>query len=227
MVELKNVTKIYGSKETTFTALNNVSFKVPDGASVAIVGRSGSGKSTLMHVISGLDRPQKGKVIIDGQNIFDWSQNKIDDFRVNKMGFVFQSFFVQGNETCRNNVNLPLEIKNYSLNKRDKAVDKALSAVGLSDKKNVLAKNLSGGQKQRLAVARAIINNPKIIFADEPTGNLDTTTGKKIIKLLFDYNLRNDTTLFIVTHDESLAKQCEYQIFIEDGKIIKIAGGKK
>jgi putative ABC transport system ATP-binding protein len=227
MIELKNITKTYGSKETAFTALRDVSFTIPDGASVAIVGRSGSGKSTLMHVISGLDRPQKGQVIIDGQNILKWPQNRIDDFRANEMGFVFQSFFVQGNETCANNVSLPLEINGSSANKREQAIDRALRAVDLSDKKKSLAKNLSGGQKQRLAIARAIINQPKILFADEPTGNLDTATGQKVIELLFNYNRKNNTTLFIVTHDLALAKQCQYQLYIEDGKLIKTTGGKR
>lgn len=227
MVELKNITKIYGTKETAFTALQDISFKVPDGASVAIIGRSGSGKSTLMHVISGLDRPQKGQIIIDNENILKWSQNRIDDFRAKQMGFVFQSFFVQGKETCASNVSLPLEINNSPASSREAVIDKALKAVDLLDKKKVPAKNLSGGQKQRLSIARAIINQPKILFADEPTGNLDTTTGKNIIKLLFEYNRTNKTTLFIVTHDEALAKQCQYQLHIEDGKLTKMTGGKK
>lgn len=227
MIEVKNVTKTYGAKATAFTALRDINLKIPDGASVAIVGRSGSGKSTLMHAISGLDRPQKGEVIIDGQDILKWSQNKVDDFRASVMSFVFQSFFVQGNETCAHNVSLPLEITNLSGRAREEAVNKALRAVGLSDKKNELAKNLSGGQKQRLAIARAIVNNPKILFADEPTGNLDTTTGAQIEKLLFSYNKENGTTLIIVTHDEELAKKCKIQIFLEDGKLVKMTGGKK
>jgi putative ABC transport system ATP-binding protein len=227
MIEVKNMTKTYGAKTTAFTALSDISFKIPDGASVAIVGRSGSGKSTLMHAISGLDRPQKGEVVIDGQNILKWPQNKIDDFRAREMSFVFQSFFVQGNETCENNVSLPLEINDLSGHERTEAINKALRAVGLSDKKNELAKNLSGGQKQRLAIARAIVNNPKILFADEPTGNLDTTTGAQIEKLLLSYNKDNGATLIIVTHDEELAKKCKIQIFLEDGKLVKITGGKK
>jgi putative ABC transport system ATP-binding protein len=227
MIQVKNLSKTYGRGDTAFVALRDVNFSIPDGASVAIVGRSGSGKSTLMHAISGLDRPDKGEVIIDGQNILEWAQNKVDDFRANEMSFVFQSFFVQGNETCADNVSLPLEIKQLSPSQRQKAIDDALRSVELLDKKNVLAKNLSGGQKQRLAIARAIVNRPKILFADEPTGNLDTATGRKIMELLFGYNKKAGATLIIVTHDIALAKQCQVQILIEDGKLVKMTGGAK
>ncbi|MDR0979586.1 MAG: ABC transporter ATP-binding protein [Candidatus Nomurabacteria bacterium] len=227
MIEVKHITKTYGAKTTAFTALHDISFSVPDGATVAIVGRSGSGKSTLMHAIAGLDRPQHGEVIIDDQNILKWNQNKIDDFRAREMSFVFQSFFVQGNETCAHNVSLPLEITNLTGRAREEAISKALHAVGLESKKHELAKNLSGGQKQRLAVARAIVRQPKILFADEPTGNLDTTTGAEVEKLLFSYNQDHGTTLFIVTHDEVLAQKCQIQIFLEDGKLVKITGNTK
>ncbi|MDR1197079.1 MAG: ABC transporter ATP-binding protein [Candidatus Nomurabacteria bacterium] len=227
MIEIKRVTKVYGQKGNVFTALHNISYSIPDGASVAIVGKSGSGKSTLMHVISGLDRPQKGDVVIDGQNIFSWSQNKIDAFRASEMSFVFQSFFVQGNETCANNVKLPLEIKRMPVAEREAAVDRALRAVGLMDKKSALAKTLSGGQKQRLAIARAIVNEPKILFADEPTGNLDTATGAQIEDLLFTFNKQKAATLFIVTHDEELAKKCDIQLLLRDGELVKTSGGKK
>ena len=227
MIEVRHVTKTYGAKNNSFTALHDVSFAIPGGASVAIVGKSGSGKSTLMHAISGLDRPQHGEVIIDGQNILKWSQNKIDQFRAGVMSFVFQSFFVQANDTCANNVSLPLEINRLSASARRKAVDQALRAVGLSEKKNSLAKNLSGGQKQRLAIARAIATKPKILFADEPTGNLDSATGRQVEQLLFGYNRDNGTTLIIVTHDMDLARQCDMQIFIQDGKVVKINGGRK
>jgi putative ABC transport system ATP-binding protein len=227
MIEVKNLTKTYGKKATSFTALHDVSLTIPTGASVAIVGRSGSGKSTLMHAISGLDRPQRGEVIIDGQNILKWSPTKVDNFRAHTMSFVFQSFFVQANETCAQNVSLPLEIKNLPPSARDRAVDQALHAVGLSEKKRSLAKDLSGGQKQRLAIARAIVNQPQILFADEPTGNLDTTTGEQVENLLFSYNKDHGTTLIIVTHDETLAAKCDLQIFLVDGRIAKITGKTK
>lgn len=220
MIEVKNVTKTYGKKHTVFTALDDVSFAIPDGASVAIVGKSGSGKSTLMHAMSGLDRPQQGEVIIDGEDILKLKKKAVDTFRATKMSFIFQSFFVQGNESCFDNVALPLEIAKIPARERKQKVKKALEAVELGDKLKAKAKNLSGGQKQRLAIARAIVNDPKILFADEPTGNLDTSTGDVIEKLLFDYNRKNGTTLIIVTHDADLADKCDMQIHIRDGRIV-------
>ncbi|MDR1032577.1 MAG: ABC transporter ATP-binding protein [Candidatus Nomurabacteria bacterium] len=222
MIEVKHVTKTYGDKQNPFTALHDVNFSIPDGATVAIVGKSGSGKSTLMHAMSGLDRPEKGQVIIDGRDILQLSQNKVDSFRAREMAFIFQSFFVEGNDTCAANVGLPLEINDFRRSVRDLKVTKALHAVGLSEKKHSLAKNLSGGQKQRLAIARAIVNEPKILFADEPTGNLDSVTGATVEKLLFSYNKKFGTTLIIVTHDHDLAAKCEMQIHTIDGRVDKI-----
>jgi putative ABC transport system ATP-binding protein len=227
MIEVKNLTKTYGKKENAFVALENVSFVITDGASVAILGKSGSGKSTLMHAMSGLDRPEKGEVIIDGQNILSLSQKEIDKFRSKKMSFIFQSFFVQAKETCYDNVSLPLEIAELSASNRRKKVEAALAAVELTDKKKSKARNLSGGQKQRLAVARAIVNSPNILFADEPTGNLDSVTGGVVEDLLFDYNKKNGITLIIVTHDPELAGRCDMQIHIKDGKIESVEGAKK
>lgn len=219
MIEVKNVTKTYGKKQNAFRALSNVSFEIPDGASVAILGKSGSGKSTLMHAMSGLDRPEKGQVIIDGEDILTLKQKAVDRFRAEKIGFIFQSFFVQGNESVYDNVSLPLEIAGMPRSKRKARIQAALRAVDLSDKIKNKAKNLSGGQKQRLAVARAIANEPSIIFADEPTGNLDSVTGDKVEKMLFGYNKEKGVTLIIVTHDPELAAKCDFQINIKDGKI--------
>lgn len=227
MIEVRNVTKTYGKKSSTFTALDDVSFTIPDGASVAIVGKSGSGKSTLMHAISGLDRPEKGQIVIDGVDILKLKQKAVDTFRSKKIGFIFQAFFVQANESSFENVALPLEIASMGPSARKKRVLAALRVVGLSDKEKQKARNLSGGQKQRLAIARAIVNQPRIIFADEPTGNLDTTTGATIEKLLFGLNKQGGSTLVIVTHDEDLAAKCNMRVYIKDGKIDKIVGGKK
>ena len=224
MIEVSGVTKTYG-KKNVFTALDDVSFTIPDGASVAIVGKSGSGKSTLMHIMSGLDRPEAGSVVIDGENILKFKQRAVDDFRSHKMAFIFQSFFVQGNESCYNNVSLPLEIANVPTSERANKIDRALAAVELSDKKKSRAKDLSGGQKQRLAIARAIVNEPSVLFADEPTGNLDSKTGDTIEDLLFTYNKENGTTLIIVTHDVDLARKCDIQIHMLDGKIVQKTGG--
>lgn len=219
MIELKNVTKIYGKKKNQFVALNDVSLRIPTGVSVAILGKSGSGKSTLMHAISGLDRPQKGEVIIDGQDILKLKQKQVDEFRARKIGFIFQSFFVQGNESVADNVSLPLEIVKMPRSLRESKINEALKAVDLYEKRKNRAKDLSGGQKQRLAIARAIVGNPQIIFADEPTGNLDSETGAKVEELLFNYNKQEGTTLIIVTHDVDLAKKCDYQILIKDGMV--------
>lgn len=221
MIELKNVTKIYGKKKNQFTALKNVSLNIPTGASVAILGKSGSGKSTLMHAISGLDRPQHGQVIIDGQDILQLKPKRVDEFRAKKIGFIFQSFFVQGNESVVDNVSLPLEIARLPRKKRAHKINAALKAVDLYDKRKNRAKDLSGGQKQRLAIARAIVGDPQIIFADEPTGNLDSETGAKVEGLLFDYNKQKGVTLIVVTHDVDLAKKCDYQIIIKDGRVEK------
>lgn len=224
MIEVNRITKTYGKKKNTFVALNDVSFAVPDGASVAIVGKSGSGKSTLMHAMSGLDRPEKGEIVIDGENILKLKPKKVDAFRSQKMSFIFQSFFVQANESCYNNVSLPLEIAGVPHRRRAKKIEAALAAVELSDKKKSRARDLSGGQKQRLAIARAIVSEPEILFADEPTGNLDSTTGAHIIKLLFDYNKKKHATLIVVTHDLDLARKCDMQVFIKDGKVTRVLG---
>lgn len=227
MIEVRAVTKTYGKKKNIFTALDDVSFTIPDGASVAIIGKSGSGKSTLMHVMSGLDRPESGEIMIDGENILTFKQKRVDVFRSEKMAFIFQSFFVQGNESCYNNVSLPLEIAKVPLRNRRAKILAALKAVGLDDKVKSRARDLSGGQKQRLAIARAIVGEPTVLFADEPTGNLDSTTGAQIEKLLFDYNKKHKATLVIVTHDHDIARKCQIQIMIKDGKVQSIEEAKR
>lgn len=224
VIEVKSVTKTYGKKHSTFKALSDVSFTIPDGASVAIVGKSGSGKSTLMHVMSGLDRLEAGEVIIDGVDILKLKHKAVDRFRSEKIGFIFQSFFVQANETCFDNVALPLEISNVGVRERKQRIIDALETVELGDKLKQKARNLSGGQKQRLAIARAIVNNPSIIFADEPTGNLDSTTGERVEELLFGLNRQGGSTLIIVTHDADLAAKCDLQIYIKDGEIDRMEG---
>jgi putative ABC transport system ATP-binding protein len=219
MIEVKNITKTYGKKQNAFVALTDVSIAIPKGASVAILGKSGSGKSTLMHAMSGLDRPEKGEVVIDGENILKLKQKAVDRFRAKKIGFIFQSFFVQGNESVYDNVSLPLEIAGLPRSKRKARIEAALEAVELSEKMKNKAKDLSGGQKQRLAIARAIVNEPGIIFADEPTGNLDSVTGERVEKLLFGYNKQKNVTLIIVTHDPDLAAKCDIIVRIKDGAI--------
>lgn len=221
MIELQNVKKVYGKEKNRFVALDDVSIQIDSGESVAIVGKSGSGKSTLMHVMSGLDSVSEGKIVIDGKSLHEMKPKAIDNFRANEMGFIFQSFFVQANETCYDNVALPLEIAKISGAKRKKLVEDALAQVELTDKMYQKAKNLSGGQKQRLAIARAIVNKPTLLFADEPTGNLDSKTGDVIENLLFRLNKKLGCTLVIVTHDSELAEKCDRRIYIKDGKIAR------
>lgn len=227
MIEVQNLSKVYGKKENTFWALKDVSFSIPEGSTVAIVGKSGSGKSTLMHIMSGLDHPSDGTVTINKTVLHSMKKKQMDAFRANEMSFIFQSFFVEANQTCFQNVMLPLEIAQTGRRERKNKVLDALKKVDLDSKVNDKAGNLSGGQKQRLAIARAIVNKPKLIFADEPTGNLDSVTGDKVTELLFDLNKSLKCTLVIVTHDLDMAKKCKVQIHLKDGQIESIIGTKK
>jgi len=227
MIEVENLRKQYGKKQNTFIALKSVTFSVPEGETVAIVGKSGSGKSTLMHTMSGLDAPSSGTVTIDGENIIELTGRELDHFRAKKIGFIFQSFFVQANETVEDNIGLPLEIADVPKKLRKSKIAAALKAVDLSDKIHAKARDLSGGQKQRLAIARAIVNEPRVLFADEPTGNLDSVTGDKIERLLFDYSKEFGATLVVVTHDEELANKCAMRISIKDGEVVAIKTSKE
>ena len=228
IIEVKNLTKTYGKKSTAFTALKSVDFQISAGETVAIVGKSGSGKSTLMHLLALLDKPTKGQVIIDGKTATKLRAREVNKLRNQRFGFVFQQFFMNVNNTVLENVMLPLKIGKVSRFSRKKKALDALKTVGLEDKARNKANDLSGGQKQRVCIARAIVNDPEIIFADEPTGNLDSGTGEKITNLLFKLNKEKDVTLIIVTHDEDLAKKCKRIIRIADGEIVEEKkGGKK
>lgn len=225
VIKVEKVKKIYGKKDAIFTALNGVSMSFKEGESAAIIGKSGSGKSTLMHLLALLDEPSEGSVFVDGHNAQELSKKELNQLRNKSFGFVFQQFFINGNDSVINNVILPLKIAGVSSRERSKRAMAVLKEVGLSEKAKNKANDLSGGQKQRLVIARAIINEPRVIFADEPTGNLDSVTGKKIEDLLFKLNKEKGITLIIVTHDKDLAKRCSREIHIKDGKII--SGGKK
>ncbi len=220
VIEAKNLSKVYGKRATAFTALKNINLSINEGESVAIVGKSGSGKSTLMHILALLDKPTKGEVLIDGENASKLRGKALNKLRNERFGFVFQQFFMNANDTVLENVLLPLKIAKLGRKERKKAAIEALKIVDLESKLKNKATDLSGGQKQRVCIARAIVNNPKIIFADEPTGNLDSATGDKITDLLFELNKKQGVTLIIVTHDEDLAKLCNRIIRISDGKII-------
>ena len=219
------LTKVYGKKDAAFTALTDVSLGIKAGESVAIVGKSGSGKSTLMHLLALLDRPTSGTITIGGKDTAKLSAKQLDAIRNRTFGFVFQQFFLNGSDSVLNNVTLPLKIAGVSRKERNKRGLEVLQAVELEDKATNKANDLSGGQKQRVVIARALVNNPKLIFADEPTGNLDSRTGQIIEKLLFSLNKKKGITLVIVTHDSDLAARCDREIHIEDGRIVP--GGKK
>lgn len=218
VIKVEKLSKTYGKKSSAFTALRDINLEIKEGESVAIIGKSGSGKSTLMHLLALLDKPTSGRIYINGIESSKLKTSRLNKMRNKYFGFVFQQFFMNANDTVLNNVLLPLKISGARRKTRKKLALDALKTVGLETKINNKAKNLSGGQKQRVCIARAIVNNPKIIFADEPTGNLDSATGEKVEKLLFDLN-KKGVTLIIVTHDEDLAKKCQRQIRITDGEI--------
>lgn len=220
VIEAKNIKKSYGKNETKFDALKGVDLKVEKGESVAIIGKSGSGKSTFMHILALLDQPTSGDIYLNGKNVTSIRKKVLNKTRNEEFGFVFQQFFMNAKDTVLNNVLLPLKIGGISGSKRKKMALDALKAVGLEDKVQNKANNLSGGQKQRVCIARALVNNPQIIFADEPTGNLDSATGKKIEELLFDLNKNKGITLIIVTHDPYLAARCDRQVHVRDGLIV-------
>ena len=227
VIEVKKLTKTYGKRAASFTALKDIDLTINKGESVAIVGKSGSGKSTLMHLLALLDKPTRGHVYINGIDSTKLSSRELNRLRNHSFGFVFQQFFMNANDTVLDNVLLPLKISKVSRFKRKKIALDALKIVDLESKASNRASNLSGGQKQRVCIARAIVNNPDIIFADEPTGNLDSATGDRITDLLFDLNKTKGVTLIIVTHDEDIAKLCSRIVRIADGKIISDASVRK
>lgn len=221
VISVKNLTKTYGKKDSLFTALDDINLDIKQGESLAIIGKSGSGKSTLMHLLALLDSPTIGEISIDKKPSSTMNRREKDLLRNERFGFVFQQFFLNANNSVLDNVVLPLKIAGIGRRERNKKGMEALRAVELEDKASNKAVNLSGGQKQRVVIARALINNPSVIFADEPTGNLDSITGQKIEDMLFALNKSQNITLIIVTHDSDLAKRCDRQIRIKDGRIEK------
>ena len=215
-----NLTKVYGSGSTRFDALKGITLDIADGESLAIVGKSGSGKSTLMHILAMLDTPTSGELVIDGTDAATLSGKRLNDLRNRTFGFVFQQFFLNPNASVLENVMLPLVIAGVKPRERKRLAREALEQLELSDKAGNKATNLSGGQKQRVVIARALVNNPRIIFADEPTGNLDSTTGATVEDMLFALNREHGITLVIVTHDEDLAARCDRRIYLRDGEIV-------
>lgn len=224
LVTAQNIVRVYGHGSSQFQALRGVSLDIQKGESVAIVGKSGSGKSTLMHILALLDHPTSGTITLNDQPVQSIKTKALNQIRNQMFGFVFQQFFLNARDSVLENVMLPLRIGGITGSKRRYLAEAAIEAVGLSDKKNNHAQDLSGGQKQRVCIARALVNNPEIIFADEPTGNLDSTTGTKIENILFDLQQKQDMTLIMVTHDQDLAAKCQRQIQIKDGQIVSEKG---
>lgn len=220
IIAIHDVVKVYGHGDSSVRALDEVSLAIRKGESVAIVGKSGSGKSTLTHILATLDKPTGGQVLINGKDTTKMSSRMLNRLRNRTFGFVFQQFYMNSRDTVINNVMLPMVIAGVKPSVRRKRAMEALEIVDLADKVKAKANDLSGGQKQRVCIARAIVNNPSIIFADEPTGNLDSNTGDKIQNLLFKLNREKGITLVIVTHDLELAAKCDRQIHIKDGRII-------
>jgi putative ABC transport system ATP-binding protein len=218
MIEAHGVSKIVTTSTGPLTILNNISLSISRGDSLAIIGESGSGKSTLLGILAGLDTPSSGQVILADQDITSMGEEGRAAVRAQAVGFVFQSFQLLPGLNALENVMLPMELHG----KKDaeaKAID-YLTRVGLQDRLQHYPKQLSGGEQQRVAIARAFASEPKVLFADEPTGNLDTLTGSKVIELLFELNSRQNTTLILVTHEQRLASRCQRQITLDAGCLV-------
>jgi len=222
MIELKKINKIYQLGDSETQVLKDVSLKIGDGEFVAITGPSGSGKSTIMHIIGALDTPTSGTYLLDGQDVSALSDDDLADVRKNKIGFVFQSFNLLSRATVLRNVALPLIYAETPLEKRQAMVEAALRACGLAeDRWHHLSNQLSGGQMQRVAIARALVNNPSIILADEPTGNLDSKTGQVVLETFKKLNQESGHTIILITHELEVAKQADRIIYIRDGQIVE------
>ncbi len=219
LISVRDLHKTYGSGETAFQALRGVDLDIAEGESLAIVGKSGSGKSTLMHLLALLDRPTSGTITLEGTETSLLSEKELNKTRNRAFGFVFQQFFLTPSNTVLENVTLPLTIAGVTGKERTARGMAALTQLGLDDKASNKATDLSGGQKQRVVISRALINQPRVIFADEPTGNLDSATGAVVEDILFDLNRRQGITLVVVTHDEDLAARCDRSIYVRDGLI--------
>lgn len=220
IISLHQVTKVYGKGDNAVEALRGIDLDISSGEVIAIIGRSGSGKSTLAHVMATLDRPTSGKVLINGSEVGRRSRRASNRLRNQEIGFVFQQFFMNARDSVLDNVMLPMVIAGIRPKLRRKRALDALETVGLLDKAYARASDLSGGQKQRVCIARAIVNKPSIILADEPTGNLDTATSRVVEDMLFRLNQERGITLVIVTHDPDLARCCGRQVRIADGRVV-------
>lgn len=219
ILRVEHLSKVYGKGDTQVTALNDVSFSVEKGEFIAIVGPSGSGKSTLLHILGGVDRPTSGRVWIDNTDIYSLNETKLAIFRRRQIGLIYQFYNLIPVLDVEENITLPLLLDGRNVDSAH--LDEIMGTLNLRDRKGHLPNQLSGGQQQRASIGRALINNPALILADEPTGNLDRKNGEEILELLKYSNKRFNQTLIMITHDESMALQAERMIFVEDGHIIR------
>ncbi len=219
ILRVENLTKIYGKGDTAVTALDHVSFTVEKGEFIAIIGPSGSGKSTLLHMLGGVDTPSSGKVYIDGTDIYKLNDTKLAIFRRRQIGLIYQFYNLIPVLNVEENITLPLLLDDRNVKQDD--LQELINTLGVGDRLEHLPNQLSGGQQQRVSIGRALVNNPAIVLADEPTGNLDSKNSEEIISLLKLYNQKYNQTLIIITHDEKIALQANRIISIEDGRIAK------
>ena len=222
IIKLKNLKKIYRMGDEKIAAVNNISLNFEKGSVTCLLGKSGSGKSTLLNLISGLEKPTKGEIIIHGLHVERMNETQLAKFRQKYIGLVFQSYNLLGNLTALENVTLPLIFKRVGVKERKERAMEMLKAVGLEERASHKPSQLSGGQQQRVAIARAFVNNPEIVFADEPTGNLDTKTTYQMMDLMMGLCGKNKQTLIIVTHDMEISAYAQRIIHISDGKVEKI-----
>lgn len=218
ILRVEGIKKIYGEGENKVEALKNINFSVNKGEFVAIVGASGSGKSTLLHILGGLDRPTEGKVIVDGEDIYRYKEDKLAIYRRRKVGFIFQFFNLIPVLDVEENIVLPAMLDNADIDK--KYLDEVVTLLGLNDRRQHLPSELSGGQQQRVSIARALLNKPSIILADEPTGNLDSKNSKEVIDLLKISARKYNQTVILITHDVNIASTADRIITIKDGEIV-------
>lgn len=218
MMKVLELRKSYGQGESRIEVLKGINLEISPGETVALIGKSGSGKSTLLSLLAGLDRPDSGEILVQGQKISDMSEKELTSFRAHNMGIVFQQFHLVSTLTALENVLLPLELlkRSHSL----ETAKNLLESVGLSHRADHLPSEMSGGECQRVAIARALAIKPAILFADEPSGNLDEETGERVMELLFKMVVETNTTLVLVTHDQDLAKRCSRIIHLEHGSLL-------
>ena len=228
MIEIKNITKTYSNGDITFTALKGVSFTIKDGEFVSIMGPSGSGKSTLMHILGALDTPTSGQYLLDGRDISSFSESELADIRKDKIGFVFQAFNLLPRTTVLRNVALPLIYEGVPAEERNKRAREALLSAGMIESHFEHKSNqLSGGQIQRVAIARALVNDPSLILADEPTGNLDTRTGELVLGTFQKLNKEKGRTIVLITHEREVAEHADRILFIKDGLLLEDSSNHK